>query len=313
MISQRALSRIITRKRTNQVERTPYLWIYLFLAPFLVLYIGFTLWPLVATGYYSLFDWNGIGPLDDYVGLENYRTIAQDTVFWESYRNTLIFAAANTTIKMPLSLFLAVLLTRKWLWFKRIFRTVFFAPLVIPVALAGLVFTLLLNPATGAFNAFLTDYGIVEKPILFLAKDPWPMISLVLVSVWQILGQYVIYWMAALQNVPEELYEAAEIDGANEWHKMIYVTLPVIRPIATVIFFLSFVNALKVFGLVVTLTKGGPGNDTYVVPYFIYTRAFTEFPFRYGYASAAALLFGMTILGAVMVQGYLINKARNRS
>lgn len=302
----------MVRARKSTLNRTPYFWVYLFVLPFFLLYAGFTLYPLAATAYYSFFDWNGIGPLDNFIGLENYQSIINDPVFWGSFRNTLLFATLNTAIKLPLSLFVAIWLTRRWLWMKRLWRTVFFSPMVIPVALAGLVFTMLLNPANGAFNDFLMDSGLREKPVLFLAKNPLPMLSLVLISVWQIFGQYMVYWMAALTNVPDELYEAAELDGAGEWGKLIHITLPIIRPVAVIIFFLAFVNALKVFGLIVTLTGGGPGDDTYVVSYFIYTRAFTEFPFRYGYASAAALLFGVLVLTAVTMQGLALNYAQNR-
>jgi ABC-type sugar transport system permease subunit len=293
---------------SQRVQGRNFLWVYAFLAPFLVLYIGFTLWPLLATVIYSFFDWNGSTPLTDFVGLENYITIARDQSFWLSFWNTLVFAALNTAIKLPLSLFIAILLTRRWMWFKRIFRTVFFAPLVIPVAMAGLIFTFLMNPAFGAINDAVEQFGLVERPINFLGAD-LALLSLTLVSVWQIFGQYMIYWMAALQNVPEELYEAASIDGATEWQKLVHVTIPIIRPVAIIILFLSFVNALKVFGLVVAMTGGGPGQTTYVVSYFIYSQAFQSLPFRYGYASAAAVLFGITVLIAVSMQGIFVRRA----
>lgn len=284
-------------------------WVILFLAPFVILYVGFTLWPLLATVIYSFFDWNGVGPLEEFIRWENYVTIARDPIFWLSFRNTLVFALVNTAIKLPLSLLAAIVLTRKWLWGKRVFRTVYFAPLVIPVAMAGLIFQLLLHPANGAINDFLLNVGLVQRPIDFLGDERLALLSLILVSVWQIFGQYMIYWMAALQNVPQALYEAAELDGANEWRKLIHITLPIIRPVAIIILFLAFVNALKVFGLVVTMTGGGPGFQTYVVPFFIYTQALVDFPFRYGYASAAAVLFGATVLLAVTVQGYFVRRA----
>ncbi len=294
---------------SKQVRGKDYFWVYLFLTPFVVLYLGFTIWPLFATVIYSFFEWDGIKPLEDFVGLENFVTIAKDPLFWLSFRNTLVFALVNTAVKIPLSLLMAILLTRKWLWGKRFFRTVYFAPLVIPVAMAGLIFSLLLHPANGAVNDMLVSAGLVAKPIDFLGDERLALLSLILVSVWQIFGQYMIYWMAALQNVPEDLYEAAELDGANEWAKLIYVTLPVIKPVAVVIVFLAFVNALRVFGLVVTMTGGGPGFQTYVVPYFIYTQALVDFPFRYGYASAAAVLFGATVLLAVMLQGHFVRRS----
>lgn len=284
-------------------------WIVLFLLPFLVLYIGFTLWPLVATVAYSFFDWDGIRPLNQFVGLDNYLKIVSDPLFWTSFRNTLVFAVANTVVKLPLTLLAAVLLTRRWLWFKRVFRTVFFVPIIVPVAVSGLVFTYLLNPSNGALDSFLVGSGLLKQPLDLLGHGNTALWTIVLVSVWQIFGQYMIYWMAALQNVPEELYEAADIDGANEWKKLLYITLPVIRPVAVIITLLALVNALHVFGLVVTLTGGGPGRATYVVSYFIYTEAFRETPFKYGYASAAALIFAVLAFFFVTGQGLLARRA----
>lgn len=285
-------------------------WIAVFLAPFLVLYLGFTLWPLVATVYYSLFDWNGFGPPSDFIGTENYSNIMADPLFWRSTGNTLLFAVGNTIIKLPLALLAALVLTRKWLWAKRFFRTVFFVPIIIPVALAGIIFTFLLNPSNGALPTLLQEWGITDEPYDIFA-NPWTaMLALILVSVWQIFGQYMIYWMAALQNVPDELYEAASLDGASEWHKLTRITLPIIKPVAIVITLLALVNAMHVFGLVVTLTDGGPGNSTYVVSYFIYHEAFNNpAGLRYGYASAAALLFA--VLAAVFVgfQGTIARRA----
>jgi ABC-type sugar transport system permease subunit len=298
------------QRQREKPQGMDYVWILIFLLPFLVLYTGFTLWPLAATVYYSFFDWDGFRPLTDFVGFENYLTIMQDPVFWLSFRNTVFFSLANTAIKLPLSLLAAVALTRKWLKGKNIFRTVFFSPLVIPVAMAGMIFSLLLNPANGAVNDLLQTTGLLKKPIDFLGNGKTAMWSLIIVSVWQIFGQYMIYWMAALQNVPQALYEAAEIDGANEWDKLVKITLPVIRPVATIITFLAFVNGLKVFGLVVTMTSGGPGQQTYVVPYFIYNQAFSSIPFRYGYASAVAVFFGLVILAAVGLQGYFVGRTQ---
>jgi len=291
------------------VERRDRLWIVLFLAPFLALYLGFTLWPLVATVAYSFFDWDGIHPLNQFVGLANYAQILGDPLFWISFRNTLLFAIGNTVVKLPLTLLAAVLLTRRWLWFKRFFRTVFFLPVVVPVAVAGLVFTYLLNPSNGALSSVLMDLHLTSQPLDLLGHDSTALWAVVLVSVWQVFGQYLLYWMAALQNVPEELYEAADLDGAREWQKLLYITLPVIRPVAVIIGLLALVNALHVFGVVVTLTAGGPGRATYVVSYFIYSEAFRETPFRYGYASAAALIFAVLAFAFVTSQGYLARRA----
>jgi ABC-type sugar transport system permease subunit len=279
-------------------------WIPVFLLPFLLLYGGFTMWPLLATAYYSLFNWDGIRPLTDFVGLGNYQKIVADPIFWLAFKNTLVFAVVETAIKLPLALFVAILLTRRWLLFKTFFRTVFFLPIILPVALAGLVFTYLLNPSNGAIDSFLADRGWIHTPIDLLGHGNTALIAIILVAVWQIFGQYMVYWMAALQNVPEDVYEAADLDGANELQKLIYITLPLIRPVALIITLLAIVNALHVFGVVVTLTAGGPGQASYTVSYFIYNEAFSEAPFRYGYGSAAALLFA--VLAFVFVTGQAV-------
>lgn len=269
------------------------LWIFLFLLPFLLLFGAFTLWPLVATVVYSFFDWNGIDALSaqNFSGLGNYQELLRDPLFWQSFWNTLLFALANTAIKLPLSLFLAIILTRKWLWFKRFFRTVFFVPIILPVALAGQIFTFLLNPSNGALDSLLMGIGLMKQPLDLLGNETTALWSVVLISVWQIFGQYMLYWMAALQNVPEELYESAQIDRASAWQQFIRITLPMIAPMAVVIGLLGLVNALHVFGIVVTMTSGGPGTSSYVLSYYIYEAAFQNLPFRYGYASAAAVLF----------------------
>jgi len=285
-------------------------WIFLFLLPFLTLYLGFTLWPLVATSYYSLFDWDGVRALDQFIGVANYQKILGDPLFWRSVQNTLLFAVANTAIKLPLTFIAAVLLTREWFWFKRFFRTLFFVPVTLPVPLAGLVFTYLLNPSNGALNAFLLGAHLIRRPVDALGHTNTALLTVILISVWQIFGQYMIYWMAALQNVPEELYEAAEIDGAGEWRQHVHITLPIIRPVAVIIALLALVNALHVFGIVVTLTQGGPGYSTYVVSYFIYAEAFRGVPFRFGYASAAALLFAVLALIFVVTRGALASRAK---
>ncbi|HET8841581.1 MAG TPA: sugar ABC transporter permease [Ktedonobacteraceae bacterium] len=301
-------------KRIRRNSSTGF-WIFLFLLPFLLLFIAFTLWPLVATIVYSLFDWNGIDALSsqNFVGLGNYQELLHDPLFWQSFWNTLLFALANTVIKLPLSLLLAIVLTRKWLWFKRFFRTVFFVPIILPVALAGQIFTILLNPSNGALDSVLLKIGLLKQPLDLLGNGTTALWMVVLISVWQIFGQYMLYWMAALQNVPEELYEAAQIDRASAWQQLTRITLPVIAPIGIVITLLGLVNALHVFGVVVTLTSGGPGTSSYVLSYYIYQAAFQNLPFRYGYASAAAVLFVVLAALFVLLQKRWGNDSANSS
>ncbi|MBV9712568.1 MAG: sugar ABC transporter permease [Ktedonobacteraceae bacterium] len=302
-------------RRLKRKKSTTGLWIFLFLLPFLLLYGAFTLWPLIATVFYSFFDWGGISSItaQNFIGLGNYQELLHDPLFWQSFTNTLFFALANTVIKLPLSLFMAILLTRRWLWGKRFFRTIFFVPIILPVALAGQIFTFLLNPSNGALDSLLLQLHLIKEPIDLLGHDNTAIWAVIGVSVWQIFGQYMVYWMATLQNVPEELYEAAQIDRATPWQQFIHVTLPLISPMAVVISFLAIVNALQVFGIVVTLTAGGPGTSTYVLSYYIYESAFQNLPFRYGYASAVAVMFVTLAALFVSLQALLSRRSNQRS
>jgi ABC-type sugar transport system permease subunit len=238
------MHRIFSRRRSEM------LWCYLFILPFLVFFGAFTIWPLIGTFIYSFSHVNGMGLIDQFVGLKNYISLFSDATFLRSVAHTVFFTLVNTAIKLPLALFLAILLTRHWLKGKTFFRTGFFLPLVIPSAIIGMIFFNLLSPANGALNSILVQLKLVNRPIDFLGSRWLGMITIVVISVWGVLGQYMIYWMAALQSVPDEVYEAAEMDGANEWQKLALITLPIIRPVATIILFLALVNGLRVFDLV---------------------------------------------------------------
>jgi ABC-type sugar transport system permease subunit len=286
-------------------------WCYAFLVPFAVFFAGFTLWPLVATLGWSFTNFEVPGEAMRFVGFQNFAELLRDELYWKSFFNTLVFVLASTALKLPLALILAVLLTRRWVVGKRLFRTVFFLPLVVPTAIAGLIFAFLLNPLNGALPDLMRDAGLIDARANPFLGDRWgAMTSIVIVAVWQILGQFVIYWMAALQSVDSSLSEAAQIDGANFWQELWLVTVPAMRTYSAIITFLGLTGAFSVFGVVLTLTSGGPGTESYVMRLFTYTRAFTELPFRYGYVSAGALLFALVILGLVIFQARVIRKSQ---
>jgi ABC-type sugar transport system permease subunit len=295
-----------------RMRRSDYLWCYLFILPFVIMFGALSLWPLVRTVHFSLYEYNGIGPLTKFVGWANYFTVLKDAAFTNAYINSLLFTFLQTPGKLALSFLLAVILTRTWLKWRTFFRIIFFVPLLIPPAIIAMVFQFLLNPANGAINKFLLDFHLVAKPIDFFLTGARGLTTIGFISVWQITGQYMIYWMAALQSIPEEIYEAAEMDGTNEWQKIRYITLPIIKPIAIVIACLGLVGALNIFDWVSILTAGGPGTQSYVVPYYIYQKAFARSVVHYGLGSAAAFLFGLTVLVIVGTTGRLMNNAQKQ-
>ena len=301
----------VRSQQAKRRERGDWLWCYLFLTPFLLFFIAFTLWPIVATMSWSFTDFSVPSRSINFVGLQNFKTLFQDDLYRRSFVNTLIFALGNTVIKLPLSLLLAVLLTRQWVAGKTFFRTVYFLPIVIPGAIAGFIFALLLNPFNGAVPDVLRSLDLIgRRDNIFLGSRVGAMTSIILVSVWQIMGQYLVYWIAALQGVPQELSDAASIDGAGFWQELFFITLPAIRPVAIIITFLGLVNAFGVFGIVLTLTNGGPGTQSYVMQLFVYERGFTDVPFRYGYISAGALLFSLFILVMFVIQTVAVRRAQ---
>jgi ABC-type sugar transport system permease subunit len=290
--------------------RVDWAWCYAFLSLFLILFVAFTLWPIGATLYWSFTDYTEPGGMR-FTGLENFQELLRDELYWKSFANTVLFSLGSTAIKLPLGLIMAVVLTRTWLAGRDFFRTVYFLPIVVPTAIAGLIFALLLNPLNGAIPKILVDIGLVQaNQNIFLASREAALLTLIGVSVWQVMGQYMIYWMAALQSVPDSIGEAAQIDGANFWQELWYITLPSIRPFAIIITFLGLVSAFGVFGLVLTLSRGGPGTESYTMQYWVYDRAFTESPFRYGYISAGGLLFALFVVALFALQPLLTKRDR---
>ena len=299
------------RKPINKRQLREWLWSYLFLAPFLILFILFTTWPAVASISWAFTDFHVPGKAMKFIGLENFKNILQDDLFWRSFKNTILFALGNTIIKLPLSLLLALFLTRKWVWGKSFFRTIYFLPIVVPSAIVGLIFAILLHPLNGALPSILHDLGVISRRTNIFFGNYWAsMITIIVVSVWQIFGKYMIYWIAALQNVPEEIQDAAKIDGAGFWQELFHVTLPSIRPIAIIITFLGLVNAFRVFGIVLTLTAGGPGTRTFVMQLWVYDRAFRQIPFQYGYVSAGGLLFALLVVIIFIIQSIAVRRAQ---
>ena len=296
------------------MRRSDYFWCYITILPFVILFLSLTVWPIIRTIQFSLYDYNGIGAVTKsvFVGIKNYITVFNDHVFRQAYLNSWVFTLGQSLIKLPISFLLAVLLTRKWLKWRTIFRTAFFVPWLMPPSIVAMVFTYLLNPANGALNGFLMNFHLIKTPINFFNTGWAGLTTIAFISVWQIMGQYVIFWMAALNSVPDELYEAAEIDGANESQKMRYITLPLIAPLGIIISLIGLVWALGIFDWVQIMTSGGPGTQSYVVYYYIYMKAFARMPMRYGIASAAGFFFGITVLALFAFNGRLINYAQRK-
>ena len=276
--------------------------IYLFLLPTVVMYGLFTLYPMVESLRISLLDWNGFSRDATYVGFDNYRDVMDDPLFWRSFENTFYFMGITVPIRVTLALLLALILNDKKLPFAGVFRTALFLPVVTTMAIIGVVMTFVFDPVGGPINQLLLDFNLVDRPINFLGKSDTALHTAMGIHVWKWFGVTLIYWLAALQTVPDELYEAAQVDGANVFQSFRHITVPMIIPFGIIIVLVTALDTLRVFDLIMTLTGGGPFLKTEVVEVYIYRWAFNSSVPRLGYASAAAVFFGLATLALTIVQ-----------
>jgi ABC-type sugar transport system permease subunit len=284
-------------------------WCYVFMLPTLVLAVLFTFYPLLASWYISFLDWSGLDQDREFVGFANYSEALKDPSFWDAFGRTFLFAFATVPAVLVLSLLVAIVLNDQSLRLRTVFRTVFFLPVVTTTAIVGIVMSLIVNPFDGPLNAALLDLGLIDAPIDFLGNPDIALWSVAGVYVWKWMGISMIYWLVALQTVPKDIHEAAQVDGASRWRTHRHITVPLIFPFAVVITLIGFVGALQTFPLVQAMTQGGPAMSTELVEVYIYRLAFAadQQP-RLGYASAVAVFFGLTVLVLTLVQAWGVRK-----
>jgi multiple sugar transport system permease protein len=286
--------------------------VYIFLLPWFVLYVLYTILPIAASWYYSLLNWNGFDLRGTFVGLANYKEVLHDKWFWNAVKNTFLFMALSVPLRVFVALVLAVFLNSKVVPFRNFFRTVIFTPVVTTGAIIGVVMGLVLDPAGGPLNIMLQQAGLIKMPINFLGEATTAFPSAIIIWSWKWLGITLIYWLASLQTIPSELYEAAQIDGAGRINMFFYITIPLLIPFAIIIVLITAVEATRIFPLMLTLTGGGPFFATEVIEIYIYRHAFLANIPRLGYASSAGVLFGLLFIVFAVAQTLLLRFARQR-
>ena len=288
-------------------RRKQFFWCWLFVLPTTLFYAAFQAWPILSSIYYSTLDWSGISSKKTFVGLANFAELLKDQWFWNAFANSFKYMVFSVPPLIIISLLLALIVNEKTLRFRGAFRTLFFLPVITTASIVGIIMQFIWSP-TGAINALLDLLGNT-RAVNFLGQAATALPTVAFIGVWKDVGIYMIYWLAALQSVPQDVVEAAEIDGANKWQVVRFITLPIILPIGAVITLLAIINSLKVFDIVQTMTGGGPYFATDVMGTFVYRTAYESsvgMP-RLGYASAAAMLFGITII----VIGVALNALKN--
>ena len=286
-------------------------WIYVFLLPTLTLVGAFTIYPVIASIWFSFLDWNGFERAGSFIGLGNYSELVADPLFWNAFKNTVVFLLLAVPLRVGLALLLAIILNARFP-LVRVFRTAIFLPVVTTAAIVGVVMRYVLDPTGGPLNIALLNSHILGQPLNFLGSAGLALYSAVGIWVWKWLGITLIYWLAALQTIPRDLYEAAELDGANAWTRFRFITLPLLTPFTLIITLITVIDATNVFDLMLTLTGGGPFYATEVIDIYVYRQAFTSNVPRLGYASAAAIFFGLSFIVIAVAQIMLLRQVRSR-
>ena len=299
------LSRLDPKKKQKVVLN---LWCWGFLSITLIFYIFFQGWPIISSVIYSFMDWSGMTNEKAFVGLANYKELFQDKTYWNAFKNSFEFSVLNVPFTLFISLLLAYILNDAALKARSVYRTIFFLPVVTTASIVGIVMIFIFG-ATGPINWVITHLSHT-KALGFLTNQKYAMYTVVAISVWKDCGTYMIYWIAGLQSVPRDMYEAASIDGASSARMFFKIVMPLMAPIAGIITVLCCINSLKVFDLVKTMTEGGPFYSTDVVGTFVYRTAFSSevgLP-RLGYASSGAILFGVTVIAIVCILDIVKNR-----
>jgi len=268
-----------------------------FIAPNFIGFFIFTLVPIFASFLLAFMKWDAFSP-PEFVGFANFIQMFQDESVRIAILNTIYYTAGNVPLTLVCSLGLALLLNKKikgvaW------FRAAIFFPFITSLVAVAVVWNMILHPTMGPVNYFLQSMGI-QNPPGWTSSSDWAMPAVIITSVWRGMGYYMVLYLAGLQGIPKQLYEAAEIDGANSWHKFKSVTLPMLRPTTFFVTIMLTISSFKVFDLIQIMTEGGPGRSTNVLVYQIYTESFVKFDF--GYASAIALVLFVLVLGITIVQ-----------
>lgn len=274
--------------------------IAVFLFPMLLLYVVFQLYPIVLNIFYSMLNWNGITKTANYIGFANYAEVLSDGLFWNAVGNSLLYAAAGTILQVTVSFFLAYLVEYNTFKHRKIMRLIFIMPIVATSAAIGIIMKSIFS-YDGFVNAVISSVGGSKTE--WLTEPGWAFVMILMVAVWKETGTLFIYWMAGFQMVPQSVIEASKTDGATEFSFIRYILLPIMKPVILTVGSVVFMNSIKMFDIIQTLTGGGPYFSTDMISTYIYRTAFSSSfgaP-RLSYASAAVVLCLVFLTAGSMV------------
>ena len=274
-------------------------WIaYLYILPMIVLSFVLVYYCIIDTVVVSFTDWDGMTDVFHFVALKNYIKMFKDHVFWTSVVNNLIFFVGTVFIQALLGFVLAVLLKKK-LPGSNVFKAIYFMPIAMATSIITAIFRIIMDPTNGALNQFLRAIHLNGFAVNWLGDPKIALVSIIMVNIIQWMGVAMITYYAGLMSLPDDVYEAAKIDGAGFWRTTFSVTLPMLKGTTNVLIILGIVGSLKTFDIVKLLTGGGPGRSTTVMNTYLYEKAFKDFN------AGGAASIGVAILIIAMVMSFL--------
>ncbi|MCX7381919.1 MAG: sugar ABC transporter permease [Alphaproteobacteria bacterium] len=283
----------------RRLRQYGHLW---FTLPGLVFFSVFLVYPMLTAFRLSVVDWNGLGNESRFVGLDNFREALTSVTFYRAAWHNIVIFLAILVVQHTIGLFLAVQLNARPR-FMEVYRTILFLPVILSLVATGFIWTLILSPNIGILNPFLSDIGLGFLAQPWLNDITWALPSVIVVQAWNHLGWAIVIYMSGLQNVPRELREAAQIDGANGWQRFWNVTFPLLSPAFTSLTVITFIQNIRVFDVVYVLTGpiGSPAGRTDVLGTLVYRMAFgaagvTSADIRFSYAIAIAVLIFIFML-----------------
>jgi raffinose/stachyose/melibiose transport system permease protein len=281
---------------------------WLFLAPALIIYSIVVVYPMIYSSWLSLFRWDGIAPTKVFVGLGNYVTLlTENDVFWIALRNNAIWLVAALLLPTSIGLGLAILLNSRFRG-SHIFRSIFYFPAVLSLAVVGLIWTWIYHPDLGLLNQALTAVGLKAFTRNWLADPNIALYPVIIAATWNAVGLPMLLFLAGLQTIPEELHEAAKVEGAGPIRRFLYVTFPLLRETTLIVLAITAINALKAYDIIYAMTNGGPANKTQLLSTWMYFLTYNYNQVGLGTA-IAVVLFSLTLIFAIPYIRFMTRKA----
>lgn len=285
--------------------------IYLLILPGMVLFLIWTLYPLIFAFVMSFFNWNpNPGADSPFVGVANYTRAFTDPIFWHAFGNVIYYAVVTVIGQIVFGLAVALLLNSKFKA-RGIYRALYYLPVITSWVVVSVIFAYLFSSPSGPVNWLLGDvFHIISDDQPWLGSTTLALPTLMILGIWKGIGWNMVTFLAGLQSIPEELYEAAQIDGANSWYRFRFVTLPLLRPVLTFVVVILTIGGLNAFIPMFVLTNGGPLHSTETLLTYAYTNAFQTFDF--GYAAALTYIFAAFAFVFALLQIYLSRRSANQ-